>query len=232
MTNLALAVLAFVGGHFLLSSPPVRTPLAGRIGEQAFRPVYSTLMLAAFVWMVTAFRAAPVIPLWSAPPAMRTIPFVVMPFACLLLVGSLTVRNPTMILQSVAKSGDPAPGVLKVTRYPMLWAFGLWALAHLPVGGEAAAVLLFGGIAVLSFAGTLAIDSKRRARDPEGFARLVARTSNLPFAALVAGRATMRFGDVGWRRLGLAALLYIAIIAVHPPSTALMPPVMALFGGG
>jgi uncharacterized membrane protein len=216
MTNLALAVLAFVGGHFLLSSPPVRAPVAARVGETVFSGIYSALMLAAFVWMVGAFRAAPYVPLWSTPPAARMIPVVVMPFACLLLVGSLTVRNPTMVMQSVAVSGDPAPGLVKVTRHPMLWAFGLWAAAHLIINGEAAAVLLFGGIAVLALGGTLAIDAKRRARDPQGFARLAATTSNLPLAALIAGRTTLRFGDIGWWRLGLAVLLYVALIVAHP----------------
>ncbi|MBV8535992.1 MAG: NnrU family protein [Alphaproteobacteria bacterium] len=216
MTNLVLAVLAFVGGHFLLSSPPVRGPLAGRMGETVFSGLYSALMLAAFLWMVAAFRAAPYVPLWSVPPAARMIPVLVMPFACLLLVGSLTVRNPTMVMQSVAASGDPAPGMIKVTRHPMLWAFGLWALAHLLVNGEVAALLLFGGIAVLALGGTLAIDGKRRMRDPDGFARLATKTSNLPLAALIAGRATMRFADIGWWRLGLAALLYVAFIIVHP----------------
>lgn len=214
--NLTLAVLAFVGGHFLLSSPPVRGPLVKRVGEPAFSGLYSALMLAAFVWMVAAFRSAPYVPLWSVPAAARMIPVVVMPFACLLLVGSLTVRNPTMVMQSVAATGDPAPGLLKVTRHPMLWAFALWAVAHLIINGETAALLLFGGIAVLALGGTLAIDAKRRARDPQGFARLASQTSNLPLAALAEGRATMRFGDIGWWRLGLAALLYVALVFVHP----------------
>jgi len=216
MTNLALAVLVFVGGHFLLSSPPVRGPLVARLGETPFSGLYSALMLVAFVWMVGAFRNAPYVPLWSAPPAARMIPVLVMPFACLLLIGSLTVRNPTMVMQSVAASGDPAPGLLKVTRHPMLWAFALWALAHLIVNGELAALLLFGGIAVLALGGTLAIDAKRRARDPKGFARLGLETSNLPLAALIAGRARMRFSDIGWWRLGLAAALYVGLIAMHP----------------
>lgn len=216
MINLALAVLAFVGGHFLLSSAPMRTPIVARIGERAFSGLYSALMLAAFVWMVTAFRTAPFIPLWSAPPAARIIPIVVMPFACLLLVGGLTVRNPTLVMQSVAMSGDPAPGLLKMTRHPVMWAFGLWALAHLIVNSEAAAVLLFGGLAVLALVGTLAIDAKRRARDPAGFARLAAQTSNTPLIALIVGRTRLHFGDIGWWRLLLAAALYVALIFAHP----------------
>jgi uncharacterized membrane protein len=216
MTNLALAVLAFVGGHFLLSSPPVRGPLVGRVGETTFSGIYSALMLAAFVWMVSTFRAADYVPLWTAPLGARMIPVVVMPFACLLLVGSLTVRNPTMVMQSVAASGDPAPGLLKVTRHPMLWAFALWAVAHLIINGEAAALLLFGGIAVLALGGTVAIDAKRRARDPKGFERLAMHSSNLPLAALIDGRARLRFSDIGWWRLGLAAVLYVALIVIHP----------------
>jgi len=214
LTALALAVLAFVGGHFVLSSPPLRRPLAGALGERAFAGAYSALMLAAFVWTVAAFRAAPYVPLWELPRGARMIPVLVMPFACLLFVGSVTVRNPTMVMGAVA--ADPAPGMIKVTRHPMLWAFGLWALAHLVVNGEAAALLLFGGIAVLALAGTLAIDAKLRARDSQGFARLAAVTSNLPLAALVAGRSRLRFADIGWWRLALAALLYVALIFAHP----------------
>lgn len=219
MTNLALAVVAFVGGHFLLSSPPVRGPVAARVGERAFFGLYSALMLAAFVGMVMAFRAAPFIPLWSQPDGARLIPVVVMPFACLLIVGSLTARNPTMVMQSVPASGDPAPGLLKVTRHPMMWAVGLWALAHLIVSGEAAALLLFGGNAILALAGTLAIDAKRRARDPAGFARLAAQTSNLPLAALIAGRTRLHFSDIGWWRIALAAALYAVLMLAHPGPT-------------
>ena len=41
MIQLTLAVLAFVGGHFLLSSPPVRGPVVARVGEPAFSGIYS-----------------------------------------------------------------------------------------------------------------------------------------------------------------------------------------------
>jgi uncharacterized membrane protein len=208
MIQLTLAVLAFVGGHFLLSSPPVRGPVVSRVGEPAFSGIYSALMLAAFVWMVRAFRAASFIPLWSVPPDARVVPAILMPFVCLLMVGSLTVRNPTMIMQSIAASGDPAPGLLKVTRYPMLWAFGLWAfglwaVAHLIVNGEMAAQLCSGALpSRRSAARSPSMPSG--ARDPAGFVRLAAQTSNIPMAALIAGRTRLHFGDIGWWRLLLA----------------------------
>jgi uncharacterized membrane protein len=144
------------------------------------------------------------------------VPVVVMPFACLLFIGSITGPNPTMVMQSIAADADPAPGVLKATRHPMLWSFGLWALAHLVANGDAAALMLFGGLAVLALGGTIAIDVKRRGRDPQGFARLAARTSNVPLAALIEGRARVSFGEIGWWRIGLAAVLYVVLIFAHP----------------
>jgi uncharacterized membrane protein len=76
-------------------------------------------------------------------------------------------------------------------------------------------LLLFGGLAVLALGGTLAIDAKRRASDPAGFARLAAITSNLPFAAMLAGRARLSFADLGWWRLLAAALIYFVFVLAH-----------------
>jgi len=54
------------------------------------------------------------------------------------------------------------------------------------------------------------------ARDPAGFVRLAAQTSNIPMAALIAGRTRLYFGDIGWWRLLLAAAIYAALIFAHP----------------
>ena len=72
MIQLSLAVVAFVGGHFLLSSPPVRGPVVAR-AQPAFSGISSTQpsLLAALIWMVRAFRGASFIPLWSVPPDAR-----------------------------------------------------------------------------------------------------------------------------------------------------------------
>lgn len=215
--GLILATIAFVGGHFLLASPSIRTRLVAQFGERGFAGVYSALAIAAFIWMLLAFGAAPRVPLWTAPAWARALPFVIVPFAAILFVCSLTQRNPTAVMQSMAPaSADPAPGILKVTRHPMMWAFGLWALAHIPINGHAAALVLFGSLAILALGGTLAIDAKRRARDPAGFGRLAAATSNLPFAALISGRVRLALGDIGWWRPALGLALYVALIFAHP----------------
>ena len=217
LAALAAAVIVFVGGHFLVASALVRGPLVARVGERAFGGLYSLLALIPFVWMLMAYSRAPVVPVWSPPLWAHWVPILVMPFALLLFVGSVTQRNPTLGMQGfAAAAADPAPGMLKVTRHPMLWGFALWALAHLAANGDAASILLFGGIAVLALAGMPVLDAKRRGRDPAGFARFAAATSILPLAALSSGRAQLRFRDIGWWRIGLAAVLYAALFSLHP----------------
>jgi len=215
MSALAVATLAFVGGHFLLSSSPVRTPLVRALGEGLFAALYSILAIAAFAGMLVSYGRAPHVELWPSLPIFRFVPLFVMPVAVLLVIGGYTQRNPTAVAQPLAPAGsDPAPGILTVTRHPVMWGIALWALAHLPPNGDLASLLLFGGLAVLALGGTVAIDAKRRTRDPEGFARLEAVTSNVPFAAIRAGRA--RMGRVQPWRLILAAAAYFGLMIAHP----------------
>ena len=70
-----------------------------------------------------------------------------------------------MVGRGFAAGGDPAPGILKVTRHPMMWAFGLWALAHIAANGDLRSLLLFGSMAVLALYGTVRLDAKRRAQN-------------------------------------------------------------------
>jgi uncharacterized membrane protein len=55
-----------------------------------------------------------------------------------------------------------------------------------------------------------------RRRDPIGFAAFEARTSVVPFAAIAQGRNHLVWSEIGWGRVGLAALLYAVLIGLHP----------------
>src|SRR3954453_6124664 len=68
LTALLLAMLAFVGGHFVLSAPPVRGRLTGQLGERIFAGVYSLLMILALIWVVAAYRVAPPRVIWDLGP--------------------------------------------------------------------------------------------------------------------------------------------------------------------
>ena len=55
-----------------------------------------------------------------------------------------------------------SPGIAGITRHPLLWAFTLWALAHMAPNGDLAHVLLFGLFAVFGIAGMSALDRRKR----------------------------------------------------------------------
>ncbi len=213
----AAAAAFFIASHLILSSPALRGPLVARLGERAFRGLYSVVALAALVWLIRAYGAAPYVELWPQFAWVRHVPLVVMPFAAVLLVCGLTTKSPTAIGGGAPPADNPAPGILAVTRHPVLWAIVLWALAHVPPNGDAASLILFGALAMLSLAGMPSIDRKRREALGAAWEPVARTTSVLPFAALASGGAKLRFGEIGvWRILGGVAL-YLALLLLHAP---------------
>jgi len=219
MVFLSLAMLAFLGCHFVLSHPSLRPRLVATLGETGFAAAYSALAalsLAAAIW---AFAAAPFVPLWELGPIKRWITLAMMIVACILFVAGLSQPNPTMVMTRIAdEDHDPAPGILKITRHPLMWAFGLWGIGHLAANGHLAAVIFFGGFAWQALGGTRRIDAKRARKDPAGFARLAAASANLPFAAILSGRQSLitALREIGALRLGGGCLLYAALVYAHP----------------
>lgn len=214
----ALATAAFLVSHVGLSAPGIRAGLVDRLGKRGFLAGYSALSLVLFIWLIAAYAAAPYVELWAMPDWSRHFAMGVMALAVLLHVLGLTQSNPTSVGQDVARDGrDPAPGVLKITRHPVMWSFALWAVAHLPANGDAATVLLAAGIGALALGGTVSLDIKKRAQWGDAWAPFAARTSNIPLAAVIAGRTPLpKFGEIGLWRLGLAALVYLALLVLHP----------------
>jgi uncharacterized membrane protein len=214
LESLLAAQALFVGGHLLLSWPPVRGPLATRLGEAAFSAAYSLLMVAALVWVVAAYRAAPFVPLWDLGVAGRVIPAAAMPFALILVVLGLTSRSVTAV-GGERHWNAPIRGIGTVTRHPFLWGAGLWALAHLAANGDAASLVLFGGMAVLAFLGMRAIDHKRALRLGERWTSIAAHTSIVPFGAALAGRTSIDWAGIGWVRPVVGIALYVALMHGH-----------------
>ena len=199
---LAFATLAFCGGHLLLSSAPVRGPLVGMIGERAFRGVYSVLMIAALYWMISAYMKAPYIPLWDAGIMGPPVILILMYFATVFFVCSITTRNPTLIgMDNLHYENAPGKGIYAIVRHPMMAAFALWAAAHMFFRGDLAGVFLFGGMLALATIGMIHIDMRRDANADDAWRSFKAGTSRTPFRAILEGRRTLVMRDVGWWRV-------------------------------
>ena len=84
----------------------------------------------------------------------------------------------------------------------------LWALLHLLNLGEARAVVVFAGLAVMTL---IALLKNLAVAGPAYRA-----VGWLPFAAIVRGQETLRWAEIGWWRLGLALLVYASLLYLHP----------------
>src|SRR6516225_3026609 len=222
LLSLVIAGIAFCGSHVLLSSTRLRGALRDQLGERGFIAVYSLTSLVVFAWFVAAYATAPTIGLWPRQRWTALVPVSVMPLAAILLVAGYSTRNPTAVgMERSARADDPAPGILSVTRHPVMWAIGLWALSHLIANGDLSSLLFFGALAALALGGTVLIDRKKQLALGSNWPRLAQITSNLPFAALLAGRTKLHWRDIGILRIAAGLLLYAVLYLAHPIITGL-----------
>ncbi len=205
MTLLIIALVSFVGSHFLLSHP-FRAPLVARVGAGGFAGVYSLIAAATLGWSVWAWRRAPVDVWWSAPAWAWPVAAVVMLFAMILFVGSVTAPNPAL-MGMPAPSGGPR-GVQRITRHPMMWAFALWAVVHATLGGTGRDVALSTAIFILAIVGARLQDGKKRGQMGAAWAAHEAATSFVPFGRGVA--------MPGWTALIGGIALFVAATWLHP----------------
>ena len=219
-----MAMGLFVAGHLALSSAGLRRALVRRTGEWPFLGLYSLLSLALFAWVLRAYDAAPDMELWVAPAAFRYFALGVMVPAFVLAVVGYTQSNPTAVILDRFAAVDGRPtGITRITRHPVMWGVGLWAVAHTLAAGNAKALILFGGLGVLAFAGTLNIDRRRRRAGGEAWRRLESETSNIPFLAILQGRTEINWREIGWLRPLAGVFLYAAVLYWHPAVFGVAP---------
>lgn len=204
-TGLALAAIAFVGLHFLLSHP-LRQPLVRAVGEGPFRGIYSLIALVTFGAMIYFYRIIgreP--PLWDAGDAGWIIGTLLMWLASILFVGSF-IRNPAFP-GAPGPSGGPR-GVFGITRHPMMWSFAIWAAVHLMILGQPKSILFDGAIILLALAGAMAQDRKKRALLGERWHEWTAQTAFVPFARRIANPGAVAL--IG------GTLLFLIATWIHP----------------
>jgi uncharacterized membrane protein len=131
MTLLVVGLLLFAILHAVPAFPEVRAGVKGRLGS-LYGPAYGLASLVVLVFIVWAFRNSSRDEIYDPPNWGRHANFALtlVGFLCLgmfLFRGSL--RNKL--------------------RYPMLLATLFWAAGHLLANGDAASLLLFGGMGLL-----------------------------------------------------------------------------------
>ena len=223
MTQLIVALAAFVGTHFLLSHP-LRAPLVARLGATGFQLLYTLVAFATLGWAVLAFMAAPVgKPLWVADDAIWALSTLIMLVASILLLGSF-VRNPALPMPGSEKlAAQPARGVFAITRHPMMWSFALWSLAHVLVSPRPPVIALCAAVAVLALIGAAAQDAKKAALMGDAWRDWASRTSYWPFAGQLAARIPWGAASPGMHAIGGGLVIWALATWAHPLLGAGMP---------
>lgn len=210
---LSLMAVLFLLQHLGVTSSGLRGRLVAMIGEKAYIGVYSVVSIVLFVLLVRAYNAiVPTDLLWPTYDWLRVIPLLVMPAALFLLIGGLVIRNPTTV-GVVLNEGEEVPvtGVMRVSRHPVQSAILLWALSHLLVNGDAASLIFFGSIALVSGYGMLLIDRRKQEVFGPRWESFRHATSVLPFAAILSGRQTFSISEIGWLTPVLALVAFVAL---------------------
>jgi uncharacterized membrane protein len=219
MTMLIAAAAVFLAIHLLIAGTRVRDMITGTIGEAAYLGLFSLASLGAIVWLAMSYGAAqrgddPL--LYDLGSRVKHLGIPVVALAFLLGVQGLFMPNPTSLRQEgAAARSDTVRGVLRITRHPFLWGVAIWSAFHLSANGDEASVIFFGSFFILSILGTFSIDAKRRRKMGEAWTAFAAKTSNIPFGAVVSGRNSLKLGEsFGWR-FWVAALLFVTMLFAH-----------------
>lgn len=178
MSVLILGLLLFLGVHSVaIVAPGVRERWVGRLGENAWKGLYSlvsALGLGLIVWGYTLAREDPVW-VYSLPAGMRHLAALLMlPVFVLLLAAYLPGR------------------IQRMARHPMLLAVKLWALSHLlaqsATGGSLADLLLFSGFLLWAVADRVSLRRRQQAGPPRSVPALPASGAN-DLIAVIGGLA-------------------------------------------
>ncbi len=219
MLNLIAASAFFLLIHFAVSGTRWRDALVAKLGAGPYRGAFSLASVIGLVWMIYAYRHAPLLPLWAAPAAWRPVAFAVVFIALLFVVIGLATPSPTQVgaEAQLQHGGAAAHGMVRITRHPFLWGVALWAAVHLVMSGDLASLVLFGALLVLALGGTASIDAKRRRNFGERWAAFAQATSSVPFGAILGGRNSLAAAarEIGVLRPLAAVIVYALLFHFH-----------------
>jgi len=217
MISLLIAAVFFVGIHVFVSGTSLRGAIVARTGEKAYQAAFSAVSLLGLIWLGWAFAAVEPASRWGEAGWARPITQILTLLAFLFVAIGVATPNPTAVGGEAAlREGVTAKGILRITRHPFLWGVAIWAIAHLLVSKDLADLILFGALLLLAVVGPPSIDAKRRRAFGEQWTRFADSTSSVPFLAIAQGRNTIELAEIGWQRLAMALVLYVAFLGAHP----------------
>lgn len=209
LAELIAASVAFVGSHFAMSHP-LRAPLVRALKPLGFTLAYIAVSLATLLWMIAAFGDAPrSTPLWPGFGDISWIVASVLTLVAMVLLAGSFAGNPAFPqpgADKLAANKEPK-GVFAVTRHPMMWAFGLWAIAHIIAAPTARTLVVAIAIGMLALLGAHLQDRKKQTAMGEAWTSWEAKTSYWP--------RWSRLLSVCWLWWAIGILLWLGFTHAH-----------------
>lgn len=134
MILLGLGVILFALCHLTLAVPRANDALRRRFGK-FYGPGFGLLSLMPLALIILGWRMSPFIPVYDPPSGGRIATFILVLLAFLCL-GVFVFRG----------------SLRQHLRFPLAWAVVFWSLGHLCANGDAASLVLFGGMLAYALA--------------------------------------------------------------------------------
>jgi len=208
------ALTLFLLSHVFPVRPPLRPWLVRVLGLRGYIVGYSAVSTLLLIWLVVAASRAPYIEVIPPYEVFRWAPMLAMPVAVLLAVQGLSMANPLSFGGMGKRPFDPDhPGILALTRHPLLLAIALWAGAHLLANGDLAHVVLFGLFGAFAVISMRLIDRRKQRLLGAEWQDLAKNTALLSWRAGMPGL---------W--VGVASVvLFLGLLALHAPVIGVSP---------
>jgi uncharacterized membrane protein len=189
MTEVVLALTAFLLLHSVPALPTIRGRLTAALGLRLYLLVYSTTSVALLIWVLRAAWSTEYVELWQPGSRSAIANLVLSPLGLFLVTAGLISPNPA----SVSFMAGDAPGAITtITRHPVLWGFLLWSIGHVAANGDMRSLLIFGGLGLFSAVGIRVTEKRARRRMGDHWSSIGTSTSVFPLIALFLGRAKLR----------------------------------------
>ena len=210
--NVALLWVLFAGTHMALTSAPLRAPLVARLGERGFSFVFSLVASVSFALLVFYYAAHR----FEGAPGLAVghtgvlhglfLASIATGFALASAALVAYPRSPYALFAEGTVATEPR-GIERITRHGFFMGVILAAVPHALLATHLVGAVFAAGFVVFAALGAWHQDRKLAARRGARHADYVARTSAIPFAAVVSGRQRIVWGELPWRRLvgGLVA---------------------------
>lgn len=144
MVLLVLGLALWSAAHlYKAAAPQGRAAIAARLGDGPARGLFAALIGLGLVLMIVGYRGTAFVDVWTPP------------------LWGVHLTNLLMLFAIALFGMGKSKGRARAWfRHPMLMGVVVWALAHLLVNGDLAAIVLFGGLAVWALVNMALINAR------------------------------------------------------------------------